>query len=359
MSETEFSALKETLCAQQELLQKLYEELEAEREASASAVSEALSVILRLEGEKAAVKMESEQYKRLSEQKICHAEESLSIFEDVIYQKEMEVAALDHQVQAYRYKLLSMGCNDLDNENVVVETTSIGRRNSCPVSRIVEEEKMSQETCDQGSDSYVEQMRKLDARVKEIAGGNCTNCRRSTSPVSSRDYGSGDLCGESDSRNGVAVDVCCSTSIHDVFEVPLADESLDSCESDEGVDDVHPRIDKMDGGDGKDWLKKVLESSQRESKLFQRSDFDCNLVVMEPRNMTSEITEEVEMPLECCNRDEEVRLLNEIKERLDSLHDEIRGLKVKKKSFKREEPSLSILSEVFTRNLSLYFSFVS
>lgn len=175
MSETEFSALKETLCAQQELLQKLYEELEAEREASASAVSEALSVILRLEGEKAAVKMESEQYKRLSEQKICHAEESLSIFEDVIYQKEMEVAALDHQVQAYRYKLLSMGCNDLDNENVVVETTSIGRRNSCPVSRIVEEEKMSQETCDQGSDSYVEQMRKLDARVKEIAGGNCTN----------------------------------------------------------------------------------------------------------------------------------------------------------------------------------------
>lgn len=390
MSEAEVSALKETLCAQQELLQKLYDELEAEREASASAVSEALSVILRLEGEKAAVRMEAEQYKRLSEEKICHAEESISIFEDVIYQKEMEVAGLDHQVQAYRYKLLSMGCTDLDhdnmlqrNENMVEEMSvkSIGRRNSAPVckkainetdlvSRIVEEN-TRQEMCDQASgsekktgnsspNSYWEQMRRLDDRVKEITGGNYMNSRRSASPLSAR-LSSDNLCADvssSDSRNGVAVDTCCSSSIHDVFEVPHVDESLSSCESDEEQDDVHPQADKMDVRDETDWVKKVLQSTQSESKLYQRSDFTCSLAV--PRistsvyhqvDRTSEIMEEVERPSsDCCNREEEVKMLNDIKEKLDLLHDEIRCLKVKKSST-REDPCLSILSEVFMRNL--------
>ncbi|KAL1553804.1 hypothetical protein AAHA92_14431 [Salvia divinorum] len=106
---SEISALKDALCDQQELLQKLYNELDAEREASASAASEALAVILRLQGEKAAVKMEAEHYKRLAEEKIWHAEESLAMVEDAVYQKEMEVAALDYQVQAYRYKLLRIG----------------------------------------------------------------------------------------------------------------------------------------------------------------------------------------------------------------------------------------------------------
>ncbi|KAL8502407.1 hypothetical protein ACS0TY_021525 [Phlomoides rotata] len=339
MSETEVSALKETLCAQQELLQKLYDELEAEREASASAVNEALSVILRLEGEKAVVKMEAEQYKRLAEEKICHAEESLSIFEDVIYQKDMEVAALDHQVQAYRYKLLSIGCTDPDhdnllqtNENMMMEETSVKsigrRRNSAPVpseadlvSRIVEE-KRGQEMCDQGSDSdkktvnsYWEQMRKLDVRVKELAAGSsCMKCRRS---VSSSD----NLC----------------SSIHDVFEVPCVDES---CESVERRDEVHPEGDKMD------WVKKVLQSAESESKLYQRSEFECNLVVVEAGIRTSEIVEEVERASsECCNREEEVRLLNEIKEKLDSLHEEIRGLKVKKSWTREEACSTMILKE--------------
>ncbi|PON99345.1 Zein-binding domain containing protein [Trema orientale] len=113
MSEADIIALKETLQAQQQLLQKLYAELDQEREASASAASEALSMILRLQGEKAAVKMEASQYKRLAEEKICHAEESLAMFEDLIYQKEMEIASLEFQVQAYKCKLLSLGCNDL------------------------------------------------------------------------------------------------------------------------------------------------------------------------------------------------------------------------------------------------------
>ncbi|CAB4288887.1 unnamed protein product [Prunus armeniaca] len=102
MPETDITALTEALYAQQQLLQKLYSELDQEREASSTAADEALSMILRLQGEKSAMKMEASQYKRLAEEKICHAEEALAIFEDLIYQKEMEIASLEFQLQAYR-----------------------------------------------------------------------------------------------------------------------------------------------------------------------------------------------------------------------------------------------------------------
>ncbi|ESQ42618.1 hypothetical protein EUTSA_v10013794mg [Eutrema salsugineum] len=108
----ETSGVRETMWAQQELLQKINQELDAEREASSSAASEALSMILRLQGEKAALEMEASQYKRMAEEKMCHAETSLALFEDLIYQKEMEIASLEFQVQAYRCKLLSLGCSD-------------------------------------------------------------------------------------------------------------------------------------------------------------------------------------------------------------------------------------------------------
>lgn len=82
MSESDIKAMKDALCSQQQLLQKLYAELDVEREASATAVSEALSMILRLQEEKSLVKMEATQYKRMTEEKISHAEESLANFED-------------------------------------------------------------------------------------------------------------------------------------------------------------------------------------------------------------------------------------------------------------------------------------
>lgn len=226
MSETSMLALKEALASQQLLLQKLYNELDKEREASSTAASEALSMILRLQGEKAAVKMEAEHYKRLAEEKMCYAEESIQIFEDIMYQKEMEIASLDYQVQAFKYKLLSLGCNDSGvgelkfpeylfqrNETLIGETSArtISRRNSAPPvpfkfsyfkskggaeierSQSPEtdmstlgavEEHTSEEVSDQnlGSEkqygvpaignknSYWEQIRILDEQVKEIAG---------------------------------------------------------------------------------------------------------------------------------------------------------------------------------------------
>ncbi|KAI3446716.1 hypothetical protein Pfo_003381 [Paulownia fortunei] len=472
MSEADISALKDTLCAQQQLLQKLYNELDAEREASATAASEALSVILRLQGEKAAVKLESEQYKRLSEEKMCHAEESLAIVGDIIYQKEMEVAALDCQVQAYRYKLLSMGYVDPGvgdtkfpdnllqrNENLAGETSrqSVVRRNSAPlslkhknainernsssipemdlISKTVEE-KTGQEMYDQSSDSdkktdnstpgginsYWEQIRKLDVRVKEIAGANYTNSRSETqspSSLSSR-ISASNLCDLTNSanlrketrspspqmsisnpyhpnkvaivneidqskhsanllKNGVAVDYPCSPGIHDVFEVPQVDQNFNSCESLaqdknktacqasgslEREDVVHPEAAKLYARDEPDWLNKMLQSTDCEKKLckpFDIAAIDCHLAVVQPRtsisesqprlnqlNRTSEIIE-VERPAESTNREEELKLLNEIKEQLNLLHDEIKSWKVKKSST-RDQPTLCALTEAM-----LYF----
>ncbi|XP_061347533.1 uncharacterized protein LOC133293035 [Gastrolobium bilobum] len=111
MAERDIIAMKDTLRAQQQLLQKLYAELDQEREASATAASEAMDMILRLQGEKAAVKMEASHYKRMAEEKIDHAEATLEIFEDLMYQKEMEIASLEFQVLAYKHKLLSLGCD--------------------------------------------------------------------------------------------------------------------------------------------------------------------------------------------------------------------------------------------------------
>ena len=109
-SKSDVTAMKETLRTQQQLLEKLDAELDEEREASATATSEALDMILRLQGEKAVVKMEASHYKRVAEEKIGHAEASLEAFEELMYQKEMQIASLEFQVKAYRHKLMSLGC---------------------------------------------------------------------------------------------------------------------------------------------------------------------------------------------------------------------------------------------------------
>lgn len=97
----------------QYILQKLYVELDQERESAATAGREALSMILRLQGEKALLKMEASQYKRMAEEKMCHAQEALAVFEDISYEREMEIAALEFQLLAYQYRLLSMGVTDV------------------------------------------------------------------------------------------------------------------------------------------------------------------------------------------------------------------------------------------------------
>ncbi|KAJ4959480.1 hypothetical protein NE237_026591 [Protea cynaroides] len=210
MADSEIAALKEALQAQQKLLQNVYEDLEEEREASATATSEALSMILRLQGEKGTEKLEASQYKRLVEEKMHHAEECLTFFQELIYSKEMEIASLQFQIQAYRYKLLSLGFSDPcvgkmrfpDNPYLRRNDVQVGeigfsgnvrRNNSLPPIRLLEAQSKkrkngyeeSQELIARKNDeeiqlasdesmagdfsSYWEQIRRLDDRVKELS----------------------------------------------------------------------------------------------------------------------------------------------------------------------------------------------
>ncbi|XP_057822697.1 uncharacterized protein LOC131035085 isoform X1 [Cryptomeria japonica] len=112
--EKEAHTLREALRGQHYALQDLYTELEEERNASSTAANEALSMILRLQDEKAAVRLEANQYKRMAEEKIAHDQESLAFFEEIIYRKDKEIDALEYEIQAYRHRLLSIGFDDLE-----------------------------------------------------------------------------------------------------------------------------------------------------------------------------------------------------------------------------------------------------
>ncbi|PSS21048.1 Myosin-binding protein [Actinidia chinensis var. chinensis] len=342
---SEITALKETLCAQQQVLQKLYNELDMEREASSTAASEALSMILRLQVEKATMKMEANQYKRLAEEKMCHAEEALSIFEDLIYQKEMEIASLEYQVQAYKYKLLSLGCSDIGicetkfpenllqrNENFVGDVgfqTNL-RRNSMPTiplkftyqkrgsaekersaspeliskiddenmncelfSRVSDMEKKSENSTAGDINSYWEQISKLDEQVREIADGKGTTCTnmssgsRAFSLVSQASTGLMLDSTKSDPKNSLeneaTANPSCSSGVHDVFEVPQTLES----EKGRGKRDSLPlEAVKSYVKDETDWLKKIFPSKHQKSIMPGPSDkvaVDCHLALVHPK----------------------------------------------------------------------------
>ncbi|XP_062078455.1 uncharacterized protein LOC133782981 [Humulus lupulus] len=279
MSEPDIIVLRDTLQLQQQLLQKLYAELDQEREASASAASEALSMILRLQGEKAAVKMEANQYKRLSEEKICHAEESLAIFEDVIYSKEMEIASLEFQVQAYKCRLLSLGYSDLVAveskfpENLLIQGCDPWKGDSCvsggnvkrfsslpPIplkdfqnkKNTLEQEK-SMYSSGGSFISYWQQIKMLDEQVKEISNGrdsgmekapNLKSGSRSCSlspPVTFSTSVDFSRLETVNCLNQVKLDdnlreteaiitTSCSLSVQDIYEVPKLKENQSFCE---------------------------------------------------------------------------------------------------------------------------------
>ncbi|ESQ54117.1 hypothetical protein EUTSA_v10025538mg [Eutrema salsugineum] len=186
----ETTDLRIALYERKEVVERLQEELNAEREASATSASEAMSMILRLQGEKAELAMEAGQYKRMVEEEMSHAEMSFALLEDFIYQKEIEITALEYQVEAYRSQLLSLGYSDLNSldvklqenddqdENVLkmkMDHLSLRDRSQTPspvtdLSIPVEKEVIEESLDSQKSslDVYWEQIKKLDEQVKEL-----------------------------------------------------------------------------------------------------------------------------------------------------------------------------------------------
>lgn len=448
--ETNVTSLKEALYTQQHLLQTLYAELDEEREASATAASEALSMILRLQGDKASLKMEAGQYKRMSEEKMCHAEEALAIVEDLIYQREMEIASLEYQVQAYRYRLLSMGYNDLcvyENtypENLLMQrndplmggngANGNGRRINSPpqvstkdasynksnierkksmvpvldAMQINAEEIAIREANDSenksGSfsgahvDSYWEQIKRLDERVKEITDDKDPSRKTSAiwkggtwSPSLFSQMGNGTSGDLKRKENSIHSDndkqlQDSRASVQDIFEVP---QTLESCKASEHhVKEHHKmtlegenRLQKPDmvsedilippNKDERGLLKAMVLSTVHEKKWPRPGDgatFHLNVSPVSHSTISvsssqaeyQQLSQRVERLERVRNNtrqeivaegEEELSLLKEIREQLNSIQSEIRSLKTKK-THVADKSSLDILQEAL-----LYFWF--
>lgn len=114
--ENECVALREMVGNQQQTIQDLYTELEEERNAASSAANEAMSMILRLQREKAEIQMEARQFKRFAEEKMEHDQQELMALEDLLYKREQVIQALTCEVQAYKHRMLSYGLTEAEAE---------------------------------------------------------------------------------------------------------------------------------------------------------------------------------------------------------------------------------------------------
>lgn len=98
--EGEMAALREALRQQSLAVEMLKAELEEERQAASSGADEALAMILRLQGEKAAVRMEADQFRRVAEERILHDEDSLAFLKAVVFSQEMDITSLKNRLLA-------------------------------------------------------------------------------------------------------------------------------------------------------------------------------------------------------------------------------------------------------------------
>ncbi|KAE8725778.1 putative cell division cycle [Hibiscus syriacus] len=112
--ETECVVLRETVCGQQATIKDLYAELEKERNASSSAATEAMSMILKLQKQKAEVQMEASQFKRFAEEKMAHDQEEILALEDLLYKREQAVESLTCEALAYKHRMMSYGLTEAE-----------------------------------------------------------------------------------------------------------------------------------------------------------------------------------------------------------------------------------------------------
>uniref|UniRef100_A0A1J3CP75 GTD-binding domain-containing protein n=1 Tax=Noccaea caerulescens TaxID=107243 RepID=A0A1J3CP75_NOCCA len=112
--ENECELLRETVSSQQESIQDLYAELDEERNAASTAANEAMSMILRLQREKAEIQMELRQFKRFAEEKMEHDQQELLDLEDLMYKREQTIQALTCEAQAYRHRMMSYGVTEAE-----------------------------------------------------------------------------------------------------------------------------------------------------------------------------------------------------------------------------------------------------
>lgn len=124
----ECGALREMVTNQQQTIRDLSVELEEERNASSSAANEAMSMIIRLQREKAEIEMEARQFKRFAEHKTSHDQQEIAALEELLYKREQTIQSLTCEVQAYKYRMMSYGLTESEAEGekgVITSTNSV------------------------------------------------------------------------------------------------------------------------------------------------------------------------------------------------------------------------------------------
>lgn len=112
----ECCALREMVTNQKQTIRDLSVELEEERNASSSAANEAMSMILRLQQEKAEIEMEARQFKRFAAEKTSHDQKEIIALEELLYKREQTIQSLTCEVQAYKYRMMSYGLTESEAE---------------------------------------------------------------------------------------------------------------------------------------------------------------------------------------------------------------------------------------------------
>ncbi|CAH8263309.1 unnamed protein product [Arabidopsis lyrata] len=198
--------LRIALYEMKEDVQRLEEELDAEREATATSASEAMSVILRLQGEKAMLAMEASQYKRMVEERMSLAELSLELLEDLNYQKDVEIKNLECELHSYRCKLMSLGWSGLDDEDCMrfcdrSQTPSPEPIETVPVEKgVIEQSLDSRKDKEKNLDLNWDQIKKVDEQLKELTDfrdsirDQYKTLKQETSSVSETKNGEKGLC---------------------------------------------------------------------------------------------------------------------------------------------------------------------
>ncbi|KAI3683723.1 hypothetical protein L1987_84237 [Smallanthus sonchifolius] len=125
--ENECDVLREMVSNQQRTVEDLISDLEEERYASSSAANEAMSMILKLQREKAEIQMEARQFKRFSEEKMAHDQQELLVLEELLYRREQSIQSLTCEVQAYKHRMVSFGLTESEADG---EKSFLTRENS-------------------------------------------------------------------------------------------------------------------------------------------------------------------------------------------------------------------------------------
>ncbi|XP_061356829.1 probable myosin-binding protein 4 [Gastrolobium bilobum] len=165
--------LKRQIEYDKKCLDALHKELEEERNASAIAANEAMSMITRLQEEKAALQMEALQYLRMMEEQAEYDNEELEKVNDLLTEKEKEIQDMEDELEFYRANMTdeptvhSMHKESFDSkeENVTVQNIGVhnvkNTANNYSDSKFAEVSKVSDEAVAGGTSSFEFEEEKL------------------------------------------------------------------------------------------------------------------------------------------------------------------------------------------------------